>query len=60
MKINSFSINIILSLYVIIFILFILFRNDEIVMPAEQTGIVKDNYMWKVTSVFEVVSTTIE
>ena len=25
------------------------FRQDEIVMPAEQTGLVKDNYMWKVS-----------
>lgn len=24
------------------------FRNDEIVMPAEQTGLVRDNYLWKV------------
>lgn len=24
------------------------FRNEEIVMPAEQTGIVKENYQWKV------------
>ena len=23
-------------------------RNDEIVMPAEQTGLVKENYLWKV------------
>ena len=23
-------------------------RNEEIVMPAEQTGLVKDNYLWKV------------
>lgn len=23
-------------------------KQDEIVMPAEQTGIVKENYMWKV------------
>lgn len=23
-------------------------RNDEIVMPAEHTGLVKENYMWKV------------
>ncbi|XP_055384486.1 Golgi-specific brefeldin A-resistance guanine nucleotide exchange factor 1 isoform X2 [Condylostylus longicornis] len=23
-------------------------KNEEIVMPAEQTGIVKENYMWKV------------
>ena len=22
-------------------------RNDEIVMPAEQTGLVKENYLWK-------------
>ena len=22
-------------------------RNDEIIMPAEQTGLVKENYMWK-------------
>lgn len=21
--------------------------NEEIVMPAEQTGLVKDNYLWK-------------
>jgi brefeldin A-resistance guanine nucleotide exchange factor 1 len=24
------------------------FRTDEIVMPAEQTGLVKENYLWKV------------
>ena len=23
-------------------------KNDEIVMPAEQTGLVKENYLWKV------------
>ncbi|XP_045476199.1 Golgi-specific brefeldin A-resistance guanine nucleotide exchange factor 1 [Harmonia axyridis] len=23
-------------------------KNDEIVMPAEQTGLVRDNYLWKV------------
>lgn len=23
-------------------------RNDEIVMPEEQTGLVKENYMWNV------------
>lgn len=23
-------------------------RGEEIVMPAEQTGLVKDNYLWKV------------
>jgi brefeldin A-resistance guanine nucleotide exchange factor 1 len=23
-------------------------RTDEIVMPAEQTGLVKENYLWKV------------
>ena len=23
-------------------------RNDEIVMPAEQTGLVKENYLWKI------------
>ena len=23
-------------------------RSEEIVMPAEQTGLVKENYMWKV------------
>lgn len=23
-------------------------KNDEIVMPAEQTGIVKENYLWKI------------
>ena len=23
-------------------------KNEEIIMPAEQTGLVKDNYMWKV------------
>lgn len=23
-------------------------RNEEIVMPAEQTGLVKENYLWKV------------
>ena len=22
-------------------------RNEEIIMPAEQTGLVKENYMWK-------------
>ena len=22
-------------------------KNDEIIMPAEQTGLVKENYMWK-------------
>lgn len=22
-------------------------RNEEIVMPAEQTGLVKENYLWK-------------
>jgi len=25
-----------------------LYRGEEIVMPAEQTGLVKDNYLWKV------------
>ena len=24
------------------------FRTEEIVMPAEQTGIVRENYLWKV------------
>lgn len=30
--------------------LFVLFvcRNDEIIMPAEQTGLVRENYLWKV------------
>ena len=23
------------------------FRNEEIVMPAEQTGAVRENYLWK-------------
>ena len=23
-------------------------KQDEIVMPAEQTGVVKENYLWKV------------
>ncbi len=23
-------------------------RNNEIVMPSEQTGAVRDNYLWKV------------
>lgn len=23
-------------------------KTDEIVMPAEQTGLVKENYLWKV------------
>lgn len=23
-------------------------KNDEIVMPAEQTGLVRENYLWKV------------
>ena len=27
---------------------FAYFRNDEIVMPAEQTGLVKENYLWKI------------
>lgn len=25
-------------------------RNEEIVMPAEQVGLVRDNYLWKVRS----------
>lgn len=25
-----------------------IFRNEEIVMPAEQSGLVKENYLWKV------------
>jgi golgi-specific brefeldin A-resistance guanine nucleotide exchange factor 1 len=25
-----------------------MFRNEEIIMPAEQTGLVKENYLWKV------------
>jgi len=24
-------------------------RNEEIVMPAEQVGLVRDNYLWKVS-----------
>ena len=24
-------------------------KQDEIVMPAEQTGVVRENYLWKVT-----------
>lgn len=24
------------------------YRNEEIVMPAEQTGLIKENYLWKV------------
>lgn len=24
------------------------FRNEEIVVPAEQTGLVRENYLWKV------------
>lgn len=27
---------------------FIFFRGEEIVMPAEQTGLVRENYLWKV------------
>ena len=26
----------------------LLCRNEEIVMPAEQTGLVRENYLWKV------------
>lgn len=29
------------------FVLFIV-RNEEIIMPAEQTGLVRENYLWKV------------
>lgn len=29
-------------------LLYFFFRNEEIVMPAEQTGIVRENYLWKV------------
>ena len=25
-------------------------KQDEIVMPAEQTGVVRENYLWKVTT----------
>jgi len=25
-------------------------RNEEIVMPAEQVGLVRDNYLWKVNN----------
>lgn len=24
------------------------FRTEEIIMPAEQTGLVRENYLWKV------------
>jgi hypothetical protein len=33
-----------------------LHRNEEIVMPAEQVGLVRDNYLWKVTSRSAAVS----
>jgi len=29
-------------------VLIITCRNEEIVMPAEQVGLVRDNYLWKV------------
>lgn len=25
------------------------FRNEEIVMPSEHTGLVRENYLWKVS-----------
>jgi len=28
--------------------IFLCCRNEEIVMPAEQVGLVRDNYLWKV------------
>lgn len=35
--------------YTLSFIIYLLFaRGEEIVMPAEQTGLVKENYLWKV------------
>jgi len=27
--------------------IYVAIKNDEIIMPAEQTGLVKENYMWK-------------
>lgn len=30
-------------------IFFFLLRSDEIVMPAEHTGLVRENYLWKVS-----------
>lgn len=35
------------SRYLFVLIVYI-HRNEEIVMPAEQTGIVRENYLWKV------------
>jgi len=31
-------------------IFFLCCRSEEIVMPAEQVGLVRDNYLWKVRS----------
>ena len=32
-------------------------RNEEIVMPAEHTGLVKENYIWKVTGLWTCTTT---
>lgn len=39
-----------MNMYVILshIFLIIVVRNDEIVMPAEHSGLVKENYLWKV------------
>ena len=34
--------------YTFLLFSFCFVRGEEIVMPAEQTGLVKDNYLWKV------------
>lgn len=41
-----------LSLWFSCKVLYSCFRSEEIVMPDEHTGLVKDNYQWKVMSNF--------
>lgn len=40
--------NLVIYIYDQIRVTFFFIRGEEIVMPAEQTGLVKDNYLWKV------------
>jgi len=34
----------------LVLLFFLWYRNEEIVMPAEQVGLVRDNYLWKVNN----------